>query len=314
MADVFIQFTKDRVKHLGSGNAAIVWARIEFACRIEGPDRFEDEHGRWWEIPVSRLAEETGLSVQSVRTALDAMAASGDVEVSMRDRASMKRAKAYRAVDRISAGTGHLLLATNAPVAGNKCACEKQQAGLLLPTNVPYIEEAKKSSSVEIDREDVMQLCETLRDCMVANGCRTPIIGKAWKTAARLLLDADGRTLTEALAVLKWSQQDSFWRANIQSMPKFRKQYDQLRLRMEDAGVRPPATAGSVEDWLRTCWQEHNTKDVADRSGMTFQPPDPTGDVHDLRAFNLQARRTWIKNNSDEIIRRVLLKEEKRTV
>jgi hypothetical protein len=80
-------------------------------------------------------------------------------------------------------------------------------------------------------RHDVDQLCTRLRDRMVGNGCKAPTITKAWRDAARLLLDKDERDLTKALNLLDWTQDDDFWRANIQSMPKFRAQYDQLRLK-----------------------------------------------------------------------------------
>lgn len=313
MSSEFMAVTADMVRQLGSANAALVWARVQFVCQVAGPGRVEDSSGRWWAVSVERLSDEVGLSLKAVRRALDGLLEAGHLESTFADEFSRDRTKAYRATGTVLPAHAHLPSGANASDQKGKCIRPEGQIHLPSGANAPYVEEVKNSSSVEADREDVLQLCETLRDCMVANGCRTPAISRAWMTAARLLLDTDGRPLAEALAVLEWSQQDSFWRANIQSLPKFRKQYDQLRLRMEDSGVRPPATATSVADWLRNCWQEHNTKEVAERSGLTFQPPDPPNDVDDLRAFNFQSRRAWIENNHDEIIRRVLLKEEKQT-
>ncbi|WP_280265363.1 hypothetical protein [Nocardia wallacei] len=73
-----------------------------------------------------------------------------------------------------------------------------------------------------------------MREHVIANGNTPPTITDAWRREARLLLDRDGPErhgvpLQKALNVLDWCQQDSFWSANIRSMPKFRKQYDTLR-------------------------------------------------------------------------------------
>lgn len=80
-------------------------------------------------------------------------------------------------------------------------------------------------------RPDVERLCELLRDLITRNGSKPPVIAKGWRDAARLLLDLDRRPLNEALWLIQWCQNDEFWRANIGSMPTFRKKYDQLRLK-----------------------------------------------------------------------------------
>lgn len=80
-------------------------------------------------------------------------------------------------------------------------------------------------------RPDVEALCNRLADRMVDNGCLRPTITRGWRDAARLLLDKDGREQGKALALIDWCQADEFWKSNIQSMPKFRTQYDKLRLR-----------------------------------------------------------------------------------
>ena len=79
-------------------------------------------------------------------------------------------------------------------------------------------------------REDVEQLCVRLRDHIAGNTAKTPNITAKWRTEARLLLDRDDIPFDEAVRVLDWCQADSFWKGNILSMPKFREQYDKLRL------------------------------------------------------------------------------------
>lgn len=75
------------------------------------------------------------------------------------------------------------------------------------------------------------ELCERLAELMIRNGCKPPTITKAWRDAARLMLDADGRDFGRAMFLLDWCQQDPFWKTNIHSMPTFRTKYDQLRLK-----------------------------------------------------------------------------------
>ena len=95
--------------------------------------------------------------------------------------------------------------------------------------------ERENSSSADADaatatppRADVDQLCTRLRDRVEANGLNPPRITNEWRRQARLLLDTDRRDLDQALRLIDWCQADPFWAPNVMSLPKFRKQYDQL--------------------------------------------------------------------------------------
>lgn len=88
-------------------------------------------------------------------------------------------------------------------------------------------------------RVDVEQICRHLADRIEKNGSTRPDIGKKWRTAGRLLLDKDGRTVEQVLRAIDWCQDDEFWRSNILSMPKLREKYDQLRLQAQRARASP---------------------------------------------------------------------------
>lgn len=79
-------------------------------------------------------------------------------------------------------------------------------------------------------RPDVDEICQALVDHRVRLGCKQPTITQEWRTEARRMFDLDGRPLDEALELLDWSQNNDFWNPNIESITKFRKQYDKLRL------------------------------------------------------------------------------------
>ena len=93
------------------------------------------------------------------------------------------------------------------------------------------LEPSKEPSSSEpASRPDVEQICAHLADRIEANGSKRPTITDAWRKAARLLLDRDGRTVDQVIKAIDWCQADDFWRSNVLSMPKLRDKYDQLRL------------------------------------------------------------------------------------
>lgn len=107
--------------------------------------------------------------------------------------------------------------------------------------------------NVIAEREDIEQLCAHLAEWIFTNGSKRPVITNAWRTEARLLLDKDERELATAIRLMDWCQSDSFWRANILSMPKFRAKYDQLRL---------AANAAMEERKPRTTAAERNLSTV----------------------------------------------------
>jgi hypothetical protein len=80
------------------------------------------------------------------------------------------------------------------------------------------------------DRADVERICQHLADRIEGNGSKRPAITKAWRTAARLMLDKDGRTEQQVHGAIEWCQDSEFWRANVLSLPKLREKYDTLRL------------------------------------------------------------------------------------
>lgn len=93
-------------------------------------------------------------------------------------------------------------------------------------------------SSAKPPRPEVEHLCNVLADLVEANGSKRPTVTKAWTDSARLMLDRDGRDPEKAERLIRWCQQDPFWMGNILSMPKFREQYDKLRLKANEQAKR----------------------------------------------------------------------------
>lgn len=102
----------------------------------------------------------------------------------------------------------------------------------------PLVEAGVEPVADKPQRPEVEQLCSRLADLVEGNGARRPVITKAWRDAARLLLDRDKAPLNQVTYVLDWCQRDEFWRVNVLSMPTFRKQYDRLAMKARQEAER----------------------------------------------------------------------------
>lgn len=70
---------------------------------------------------------------------------------------------------------------------------------------------------------------------------------QTWADDFRKTAELDDREIGEMTNVLDWCQKDSFWQNNILSPSKFRKQYDQLFLKMKDATGYGGESYGGLE-------------------------------------------------------------------
>lgn len=115
-------------------------------------------------------------------------------------------------------------------------------------TRSPEKKNSSRSRTDEPTRVDVEQICRHLAEQIVANGSKRPTITAEWRRQARLLLDeerADPTSVRQVVNLIDWCQRDPFWRSNIQSMPTFRRQYDQLRLKaLAEAEAKKESQSG----------------------------------------------------------------------
>jgi hypothetical protein len=104
------------------------------------------------------------------------------------------------------------------------------------PTEERRVEESRGEKDQTSSRDrgpEATRLCTVLADLVEANGSKRPQITQRWLDEADRLVRLDKRPVEEVESLLRWSQDDSFWRANVLSMVKFRAQYDTLRLQRE---------------------------------------------------------------------------------
>lgn len=154
------------------------------------------------------------------------------------------------------------------------------------------------------NRPDIDKIVDLLVTQLRARDCKIPASLTAWRKSARLLLDKDHRNLDEALAVLEWSQHDEFWSSNILSMPKFREQYDKLRLK---SGIRSKPAA-DPEQFLRDCWEKGSFGPITTLTGYPCPFPEFPGEGEpgfDKDTARRDFYRKFIEDKRDELLMRV---------
>jgi hypothetical protein len=202
---------------------------------------------------TATLAKKTGLSERGVRKAINGLRSIGELAVEYK--AGPRGCNRYRVLmsdpvphagnpepdatrhDVHSApratstrhdvpGTRHKTSPDPAPGAPEPSMNKPEPKNIMSATEPP---------TSKTPRPDVEHICRHLADRIEANGSKRPTITDGWRTAARLLLDADHRTVVQVVAAIDWCQSDDFWRGNVLSMSKLRTRYDQLRLAAQRA-------------------------------------------------------------------------------
>jgi len=101
--------------------------------------------------------------------------------------------------------------------------------------------DASEPKEQPAERSDVERLCQHLAARIAEDGSKPPSIGKAWRDAARLMIDKDGYTEDQIRRAIDYAHDDEFWRTNILSMPTLRRQYTALRKSAQRAQNRAAA-------------------------------------------------------------------------
>ncbi|MEN3133815.1 hypothetical protein [Bacillus albus] len=122
---------------------------------------------------------------------------------------------------------------------------EFQSGSITVPTefqqsstnkNVKNVKNEKKKNTSRLKYEITdMENAKLLFQLMLENNenCKEPN-WNSWANEMRLMRERDKRTDKQIQYVITWSQRDSFWKTNILSPSKLRKQFDQLIVRIKE--------------------------------------------------------------------------------
>lgn len=113
------------------------------------------------------------------------------------------------------------------------------------------IKESKPSCLGKDPNEIDIKLTQLLIDLMLQNDPKSYIIKSLtikgqedWINQCRLLREKDERNEREIEMIIRWSQQDNFWKGNILSMATLRKQFSQLWLKAKKEKF------SGIKEWL----------------------------------------------------------------
>ncbi len=188
--------------------------------------KFEVQPGEFV-TSLSSLAKRAGVSVKSVRSAI-------------------ARFEKLDFLANKSAKTGRIISITNWHVYQDPQSMDGKEVGKdpaktgQLSRMKEFKKEKKESSS------DALRLSGMLADLIFANNpnnrsvqpsSRTRSITR-WAEDIDRMLRIDHRKPEEAEEVIRWCQENSFWRANILSGKKLRDQFDTMKLQMEGDGQK----------------------------------------------------------------------------
>lgn len=114
------------------------------------------------------------------------------------------------------------------------------------PTHIEVPKGTSSSrNSVVQSRPEIDALMDLLDSELAKNNTKLPSRTKQNVDAARLLVDRDGYTVAQVEYLIRWSQADEFWRANIRSMSKLREKADTLRLQSQRQAQHAPTSQQS---------------------------------------------------------------------
>lgn len=98
---------------------------------------------------------------------------------------------------------------------------------------VPYKELPYKEIPIKNVPIESIELAKLLATLIEKNGSKVQGTIDAWAKTIDLMNRVDGRSWVEIRGAIEWCQNDEFWRSNVLSADKLRKQYDRMRLQAQ---------------------------------------------------------------------------------
>jgi hypothetical protein len=90
--------------------------------------------------------------------------------------------------------------------------------------------------------DEIVELSNLLADLIEANGIKRPTVTHNWYKDMERLHRLDGYSYQQIEAVIRYAQADNFWRSNVLSPMKLRKQFGSLQLKIK-------STSGGLSGW-----------------------------------------------------------------
>jgi hypothetical protein len=118
----------------------------------------------------------------------------------------------------------------------------------------------KNNKNTDAFDDEVIRLANLLAELIVGNGSKQPFVSDKWYADIDKLHRLDGRSYEQIESAIRWCQDDSFWRGNILSPAKLRKQYDAMRLQAQRNQKQSKVT--QALNWMQNIKWDDDTKEL----------------------------------------------------
>ncbi|MFT4281216.1 hypothetical protein [Microbacterium sp.] len=255
----FMQVRAALVKRLGGANEALVWTRIDWRADSARVAHQTEDGTHWWAASYPQIAEETGLTVDQARRAVENLIAGGYLRAEQQHGFSRKRS--YAPI------YSHLADSPDGENAGS-IGRDSQMDLADMPDGSSSIErqtEVQETSDVASNAlpprysSDVLRLSDLLAEMVRQNGHKVGVVGEKWWSACDRLMRLDGYTAEQVEWMIRWATSDEFWSANIRSMPTLREKFSTLVAQAKRQAKRaagPAERAHGVVDLGRRMQQQ----------------------------------------------------------
>lgn len=214
------------VKTLDSLTLAVVLQTIHFKAQLTDDD--------WVHCSMQELADATGLSRDGVQRAMIKLRQKNLLFEDNQD--GYNNSKSWKIDYEVLNDLASTALSQN-----TKTSSAKSQNSSAIPQskhrdNADSTFTKELNNNIRITRtygNEVKNACNLLADLIEQNGSKRPTVTDKWLQDMERLNRIDGRSWEQITAAIVWVQNDSFWRSNVMSPDKLRKQYDQLRLKAQ---------------------------------------------------------------------------------
>lgn len=225
-------------KAVGGAKAGILLCQLFY--------RFQGIHQKEVPLELEELEKETGLTTAELRGARQTLKENGSlVERLARLEHKLYFSIVFQQVDKLVEAYLASCEINNCPpqVDANLTTGQMLKHDLVLSLKEDF---KKKKEEIPLPQEAI-QLSQFLSDRIFENfPKRTPPTEAQlaeWAREADRINRIDGHAWAEIDGLLDWSQGDQFWKSNILSMQKFRKQWNQLLAQRERAKHNPKIDA-----------------------------------------------------------------------
>lgn len=207
------------------------------------------------QISISRLERETGMSRRVVITALYLLERFKMITVNREEYTNVIRVqKDYELWEDSVPDYTKTSVAEDTSVVEDTSVADYTKTSVADYT--PYNIEVKTKDTLFVEDSVEFRLSDLLRQEILANNPRAKVPSngqiQGWCKTFDLMIRRDGRSPEEIEDVIHWCQADDFWRTNILSPDKLRKQFDQLVLKMQKA----PSKCLNADAYSYACLSE----------------------------------------------------------